>query len=292
MKVHREYIAGPLTGIAAFAIVLLTMPLGHAAVILLQNALGRGQVVLAGLLLGFIGMALVLGGMRVSRDLGATVLGLFGGLFVWAGWIEIGLEYHAAQLGVEPLMRNGEVVTKPEYLLMPSSIGFFAVLMLYYLFGVRTGCRFFLWFQRLFRIDGSIASVRISRNMAMVTFMEFVMLLWGFYLLLLFAYDEQFAGDRHPVTYFIAFGSLLWSVLLFANLLQIDRLGYAIRYAIPTVVIFWNFVEILGRWNVFTEIWIEPFDYLVEIVLMGVVLIVLTLSVLFGEKGKLPPDRQ
>ncbi|MEE9905150.1 MAG: hypothetical protein K4305_06990 [Chlorobium sp.] len=268
------------------------MPLGHAAVILLQSVPGKDHVVLAGLLLGFIGMALVLGGMRVSLDLTATFLGLFGGLFVWAGWIEIGLEYHAAQLGVEPMIRNGEVVTKPEYLLIPSSAGFFAVLMLYYLFGIRTGCRFFLWFQRLLRIDRSISSARISRNAAMVTFMEFVVLLWGFYLLLLFAYDEQLAGDRHAVTYFIAFGSLLWSVLLFANLLKIGSLGYAIRYAIPTVVIFWNFVEILGRWNVFTEIWIEPSDYLLEIALMGAVLIILTISVLFGEKGKLQPDRQ
>lgn len=284
--------SGPLRGLAAFIIVLLTMPLGHAAVILLQSVPGKDHVVLAGLLLGFIGMALVLGGMRVSLDLTATFLGLFGGLFVWAGWIEIGLEYHAAQLGVEPMIRNGEVVTKPEYLLIPSSAGFFAVLMLYYLFGIRTGCRFFLWFQRLLRIDRSISSARISRNAAMVTFMEFVVLLWGFYLLLLFAYDEQLAGDRHAVTYFIAFGSLLWSVLLFANLLKIGSLGYAIRYAIPTVVIFWNFVEILGRWNVFTEIWIEPSDYLLEIALMGAVLIILTISVLFGEKGKLQPDRQ
>ncbi|WP_449257928.1 hypothetical protein [Chlorobium limicola] len=284
--------SGPLRGLAAFIIVLLTMPLGHAAVIFLQSVPGKDHVVLAGLLLGFIGMALVLGGMRVSLDLTATFLGLFGGLFVWAGWIEIGLEYHAAQLGVEPMIRNGEVVTKPEYLLMPSSAGFFAVLMLYYLFGIRTGCRFFLWFQRLLRIDRSISSARISRNAAMVTFMEFVVLLWGFYLLLLFAYDEQLAGDRHAVTYFIAFGSLLWSVLLFANLLKIGSLGYAIRYAIPTVVIFWNFVEILGRWNVFTEIWIEPSDYLLEIALMGAVLIILTISVLFGEKGKLQPDRQ
>lgn len=292
MKNNSMKRSRPLRGIAAFIIVLLTMPLGHAAVILLQSALGKDHIVLAGLLLGFIGMALVLGGMRVSRDLIATFLGLFGGLFVWAGWIEIGFEYHARQLGVEPLMQNGEVVTRPEYLLMPSSVGFFAVIMLYYLFGVRTGCRFFIWFQRLLRIDRSIESVRISRNTAMVTFMEFIVLLWGFYLLLLFVYDEQFAGDRHPITCFIAFGSLLWSVLLFANLLKIGSLGYAIRYAIPTVVIFWNFVEILGRWNVFTEIWIEPSNYLLEIALMGGVLIILTLSVLFGEKGKLPSDRQ
>lgn len=275
----------PLTGITAFIIVLLTMPLGHAAVILLQSALGSDRVVLAGLLSGLAGAALLLFGMRVSRELVATLLGLFGALFVWAGWIEIGFEYYAKRLGIEPVMLNGELVTKAEYLLMPSSVGFFAVLMLHYLFGVRTGCRFFLWFQRLLGIDRTLGPVRLSRSAAMITFMEFIVLLWGFYLVLLFAYDDQFAGDRHPVTYFIAFGSLLWSVLLFVKLIKITRLDYAIRYAIPTVIIFWNVVEILGRWNVFTEIWIDPSNYVTEIVLMTVVLLILMLSVLYGQKS-------
>lgn len=275
----------PFTAFSAFTIVLLTMPLGHAVVILLQNALGKEHVALAGLLLGFAGTALLLLGLKARRDLTATFLGLFGALFVWSGWIEIGYEYYARRLGIDPVMLNGEVVTRAEYLLMPSSVGFFAVVMLYYLFGVRSGCRFFLWFQRLLRIDSRLDLAPSSRNAAMVTFMEFIVLLWGFYLLLLFAYDEQFAGDRHPVTYFIAFGSLLWSVLLFIKLLKISHLAYAIRYAIPTVLIFWNFVEILGRWNVFTEIWIEPSKYVLEIVLMMLVLLILMLSVLFGAKG-------
>lgn len=274
-----------LTGITAFIIVFLTMPLGHAAVILLQGALGRNDVVLAGLLLGLGGTCLLLFGMRVARELVATLLGMFGALFVWAGWIEIGFGYYAKRLGIEPVVQNGELVTKAEYLLMPSSVGFFAVVMLYYLFGVRTGCRFFLWFQRLLRIDKTLEPVRLSRNVAMITFMEFIVLLWGFYLVLLFAYDEHFAGDRHPVTCFIAYGSFLWSALVFVKLMKIPQLGYAIRYAIPTVIIFWNAVEILGRWNVFTEIWIDPSNYLLEIVLMTIVLLILMLSVLYAQKG-------
>lgn len=286
IKLMNMKLDKPLTGITAFFIVLLTMPLGHAAVILLQSALGKDHVVLAGLLSGLAGTAMLLFGMRVSKELVATLLGLFGALFVWAGWIEIGFEYYAKRLGIEPVMLNGELVTKAEYLLMPSSVGFFAVVMLYYLFGVRTGCRFFLWFQRLLGIDKVLEQpVRLSRSSAMTTFMEFIVLLWGFYMVLLFAYDDQFAGDRHPVTCFIAFGSLLWSVLLFVKLIKIIRLDCAIRYAIPTVIIFWNVVEILGRWNVFTEIWIDPSNYVPEIVLMTVVLLILILSVLYGERG-------
>jgi len=262
------------------------MPLGHVAVILLQHVLGRDHVAFAGLLLGLTGTGLLLAGMHASKELTATFLGMFGGLFVWAGWIELGFGYYAKRLGIESVMLNGEIVTRAEYLLMPSSVGFFAVIMLYYLFGVRTGCRFFLWFQRLLRINKKLEPVRLSRNVAMIAFMEFIVLLWGFYMVLLFAYDEQFAGDRHPVTYFVAFGSLLWSFLLFVKLITISRLDYAVRYAIPTVIIFWNFVEILGRWNVFTEIWIDPSQYVIEIVLMSIVLLILMLSVLFGEKGE------
>ncbi len=274
----------PFVGISAFIIVLLTMPLGHAAMILMEKGLGLENVYFAAVLLGCIGTGLLLAGMSISRELPATLLGMFSALFVWAGWIEFAFSYYANRTGVQSLMENGEIVTKAEYLIMPSSLGFFAVVMLYYLFGVRTGCRFFLWLQRTLKIDRAFELARSSRNTAMVTFMEFILLLWAFYMVLLLAYDQNFAGDRHPLTYFIAFASALWSLILFAKLMKITRLAYAIRYAIPTVIIFWNFVEILGRWNVFTEIWIEPSNYLLEIVLMAVVLLALTLSVLFGEK--------
>ena len=275
----------PFAGITAFVMVLLTMPLGHAAMILMEKGLGLENVYFTAVLLGCIGTALLLSGLNTANALIATLLGMFAALFVWAGWIEFAFSYYANRTGVEPLMQNGEIVTKAEYLIMPSSLGFFAVIMLYYLFGVRTGCRFFLWLQRTFKIDKMIELARSSRNTAMVTFMEFIMLLWGFYMVLLLAYDQNFAGDRHPVTYFIAFASALWSFILFVKLIKISQLAYAIRYAIPTVIIFWNFVEILGRWNVFTEIWIEPSNYLLEIILMVIVLLVLTVSVLFGEKN-------
>lgn len=275
----------PFAGITAFVMVLLTMPLGHAAMILMEKGLGLENVYFTAVLLGCIGTVLLLSGLNTANALIATLLGMFAALFVWAGWIEFAFSYYANRTGVEPLMQNGEIVTKAEYLIMPSSLGFFAVIMLYYLFGVRTGCRFFLWLQRTFKIDKMIELARSSRNTAMVTFMEFIMLLWGFYMVLLLAYDQNFAGDRHPVTYFIAFASALWSFILFVKLIKISQLAYAIRYAIPTVIIFWNFVEILGRWNVFTEIWIEPSNYLLEIILMVIVLLVLTVSVLFGEKN-------
>ena len=61
-------------------------------------------------------------------------------------------------------------------------------------------------------------------------------------------------------------------------------IGHAIRYAIPTVVIFWNFVEILGRWNFFKEFWIHPFEYTFELLLILIILIGLTVLFYFENK--------
>ena len=274
----------PLTGIVAFVIVLLTMPLGHAAMIFMEKGFGHEHVYNAALILGFIGIIFLVVGIFSKKEIPATLLGLFGGLFVWTGWIEFAFVYYAHRFGVEPFVINGEIVTKPEYLIMPSSVGFWAVFMLYYVLGTRTGCRFFLWFQRKLKINKKNILSQSSRNTALATFMEITMVLWTFYMVLLFAYDPNFAGDRHPVTYFIAFASLLWSLILFVKLIKIKQLAYAVRYAVPTVVIFWNFVEILGRWNVFKEIWNTPAKYSLEIKLMLFVLIVLTVSILFNQK--------
>ncbi len=59
-----------------------------------------------------------------QRRYSKTLWGLFGGLLFWTGWIEFIYVYYAHRFGVQPLIIDGEVVTKPEYLIMPSSFGF------------------------------------------------------------------------------------------------------------------------------------------------------------------------
>lgn len=272
-------LTAPYTGILSFLIVLFTMPLGHAAMILMGKLLGPGWLYPAAFLLGVVGVGILLAGIFAKGEKAATFAGLFGGLFVWTGWIEFAYVYYAQRLGVPPLVEQGEVVTKPEYLLMPSSVGFWAIMMLFYLFGTRSGCNFFNWIQKKIHYTQTTSACGeeqprllhpMFRNPAITTFMELNMLLWTCYLVLLFSYDQNFLGDRHPVTACIAFGSLAWSIYLFTRLLRIKQIAYAIRYAIPTVIIFWNFVEILGRWDLLTEIWIEPSHYWVEMTAMCV----------------------
>lgn len=280
----------PWTGLLSFAIVLFTMPLGHAAMILMEKLLGHNLLYMAAFALGLAGVILLLGGIFSKREGTATFAGLFGGLFVWTGWIEFAYVYYANRFGVQPLIENGEVVTKPEYLIMPSSVGFWAIIMLFYIFSTQSGCNFFNWIQRKLHYGKPAAGQPVQlqpviRNYAMTTFMELNVLLWTCYMVLLFAYDNEFLGDRHPVTVFIAFGSLAWSVYLFIKLLKIKKIPYAIRYAIPTVIIFWTFVEILGRWDIMTEIWVEPSHYWVEMTAMCVAFVAL-LAVLYVKRKK------
>ena len=44
----------------------------------------------------------------------------------------------------------------------------------------------------------------------------------------------------------------------------------AIRYGIPTAIIAWNTVELMGRWNMFVSIWEKPQDYWLEMTLFTV----------------------
>jgi hypothetical protein len=116
--------------------------------------------------------------------------------------------------------------------------------------------------------------------------MELNLILWTSYLLLMFCYDDNFIGDRHPVTALVAFGCLVASLFMFRRLLKIGQWGYAIRYAIPTVIVFWTFVEVLGRWNLFREIWVEPMQYKTEMITILAAFILLLCIMLYNNASK------
>lgn len=278
-KKHR------LIGLYAFMIVLFTMPLGHAAMIIMEKTLGAGSLTLAAFILGLVGLILAIWGYYMKKDTPATFAGFFGALLLWTGWIEFTFVYYAHRYDVAPLIENGEVVTKPEYLILMSSVGFWAIVSVLYIFGTRTGCIFYSWIQKKLGIYKNTDTLHASvKNHSITTFMETNMLLWTSYLVLMFAYDNELLGDRHPVTAFIAFGSLVWSAYLFYKLMKIKQIGYAIRYAVPTVIIFWTFVEILGRWDLFREIWVEPMKYSTEMIIMVIVMAVFLIFLLRSKK--------
>lgn len=286
----NKYMGKKIIGLAAFFIVLFCMPLGHAAMIIMEQMLDHRQVYIGAFMLGLLGLVLTTWGIYVKKEASATSLGLIGSLFVWTGWVEFCYVYYANRYSVPPLMVDNEIMTKPEYLIMPSSIGLWAIVMMFYIFSKRSKCSFFMAIQKFLKVhkDNKPDTNNKRSNASIATFMEMNILLWTSYLVLLFAYDDTFFGDKHPLTIFIAFASLAWSVWLFIRLLKIRQIGYAIRYAIPTVIIFWTFIEILGRWNFFEEIWVQPMEYKLEMLLMLLVFIGLFIILLTSKnKGAL-----
>ncbi|HRP88685.1 MAG TPA: hypothetical protein PKX92_01465 [Edaphocola sp.] len=250
--------------LTAFVIVLLLMPIGHTLMILNEKLLLE-QKYLGAFIIGILGLLMLIIGVRNNSKMAlATIMGLIGGVLVWTGWIEFSFVWTAEKLAIPGLFENGEVTTKPEYLVMMSSVGLLLSFVLLFLFS-QTRCTFFNWFQKTFKYKQHLKmSNPTIKPTALITFIETVMLLWFFYLVLLFVYDKDIAGDKHPATYIVAFGSLFWSIYLMLRLAKINKLDYAIRYAVPTVIIFWNFIEVIGRWDLFKEIWVHPEEHWLE----------------------------
>jgi len=241
------------------------MPIGHALMVLTERFF-HTNMLLAAFGIGIAGTSLVfLGIVKDENKKTATLLGLLGGILVWTGWVEFSFVWIAQKLNVSPLMENGEVATKPEYLVMMSSLGLLSVFTMFFL-SSQTRCQFFSWFQKVFGIKVRTRMLeKAEKFIAVTTFIETIMILWMFYIVLLLVYDNDIAGSNHPITYVVAFGSLFWSIYLFLRLIKIQEFDYAIRYAVPTVIIFWNFVEVMGRWDLLNEIWVEPTEYVMEV---------------------------
>ena len=248
--------------LVAFLLVLFAMPLGHAAMILMEKLMSEGSVHVAGFLLGLLGFVLVIIGVFARGDTRQTLWGLFGGLLFWTGWVEFLFMYYARRYGVQPEIEHG-VVAKPEYLILPATFGMWMMTMLMYVFSTRNGCLFITWLQKvLFRGRRNQIVVRpMTRHTSIVTFMEVNMMLWAFYLLLMFCYDKNFLGDHHPVTFLVGLGCLVGSIFMLKRQLHLAAWGANIRMAIATVIVFWTPVEILGRINFFKEFWGQPEKY-------------------------------
>lgn len=272
--------------IISFILVLFAMPLGHALMIIMEKTMSEGAVHVAGFLMGFVGLFMVIIGVFVKGDTRQTLWGLFGGLLFWTGWVEFLFMYYARRYGVQPEIENGVVVTKPEYLIMPASFGMWMMTMVMYVFSTRNGCDFITWIQKVCfgNKRKTIVLQPMTRHTAIVTFMELNMMLWALYLLLMFCYDKTFLGDHHPITFLVGAICLVGSIFMLKKQLHIAAWGANIRMAIATVIIFWTTVEILGRINFFNEFWVEPEKYILP---MSIILIVfVALGLYLWIKGK------
>lgn len=286
--------------IGSLLIVLLMMPLGHALMILMEHFLEPTTLHYSAFLMGFVGLVITIAGVFVKGDTRQTCFGLAGALLFWTGWVEFLFAYFAQRFGVHcDLVGNGVVQTvteyvngvgvkhtftingtpledfsraelkaicgsRPEYLIMPATFGMWMMFVVMYTFCTRTGCLFIRWVQRHCVINEKVELRPMAYHPSIVMFMEWNIMMWGLYMLLMFCYDPVFLGDHHPVTYAIAAICLIGSVLMFKKQLYIKQWGRNLRMAYATVIVFWTFVEVVARNGLFKEIWVDPMNHVVE----------------------------
>ncbi len=244
----------PFIGLFPFAVFFLSQGLGHSLMIKVEG-LGEPAMYYIAAVMGLVGAFLLWYGMRQDSEVSGTWFGYFAAWLLWTGWVEFSFVYYAQWLGVAPLLDEaGEIATKPEYLVMMSSLGVMLTTLLYFLFNRETRCNFFRWCQRWLRMGTGKPTEGHKRNFAAITALETIYLIWFFYLFLLIIYDENILGDTHPVTYGIAALNAVWAIYLVRRLLRFKRVATALRYSIATAIISWNAYEFVGRWG-----WVDDF---------------------------------
>jgi hypothetical protein len=266
----KTFYKPPYVGLLAFVIVFVVQALGHTVMIVMEDVWpGPAFVYQSAFAMGLLGAVLLFLGMRSANEVAATWLGFWAGTFLWTGWIEFSFVWAGNYLGVADLMdpaNPGEIATKAEYLVMMSSVGLMV--------NKETKCNFFVYFQRNLKLRTGRPSPGYQRNFAFITALETIYVIWFFYLLLLFMYDESILGAKHPVTYGIFFLNVVWAIYLFQRLMKFWKVTTAIRYGIPTAIVAWNVVEIAGRWHLFTEFWEKPQEFALEMSLFTVAVVV------------------
>jgi hypothetical protein len=271
---RRFFYRPPYIGLLAFVIVFFVQAIGHTVMIMMQKVFGEQYVYQSATFLGFVGAVLLLIGMRSKSEVTATWLGFFAGTFLWTGWAEFSFVAFAVHLGIPPRI-TGDTISKPEYLVMPSSVGVLMSTLVYFLFNKETKCNFFHFFQRNLGMSTGKPSRNYERNFAAITALETIYVTWFCYIVLILIYDPVVLGDRHPVAYALFFANTVWALYLIRRLLQFWKVTTAIRYGIATAIIAWNSEELLGRWHMFTEVWLHPEQYWLEMTLIFVAFLVM-----------------
>ena len=196
---------------------------------------------------------------RLKSDAAQSILGIFAGNLIWTGGIEYGLTMAARTLGVAKsvTVMDGQLVAiYGEYVLLKYTWGALVLVMAYLMFLEASRCPLALWWRRhVPTMRGAIATGKID-NYGPRSAFQYATTVWGFYLILLWAYDESFLGLHTVFTNALLFASLAGSLYCVWRLYQFKGWGPAIRFSVGAMIVVWTPIEILGKWGVFRAPWI------------------------------------
>jgi hypothetical protein len=216
-------------------------------------------LVYATLGLTLLGVMMVWWTYRFKGDAAQSIIGIFGGNLLWTGGVEYALTIAARSLGIGKAVGvvNGHVVAVyGEYVLLKHTWGILAIVMVYLMFLESSRCPVFLVGRKnLPMMRGPAVSGRID-NYGPRSAFQYATTVWGFYLLLLWAYDEQVFGVYSLFTKAIMLFAIAGSLYCVRRLHQQTGWGPAVRYAVAAMIVVWTPIEIAGKWGVLRQPWL------------------------------------
>jgi hypothetical protein len=194
--------------------------------------------------------------------------GTMGGLGMWFAF-EYSLMYAGDRMGV-CYTWNGSY---PEYALMKHTFFLLIMVFTYLMYQESVRCNFIFYLRRKLRLmrTKAIASGPVG-NYGPRTAFEYIMVTWFFYVVLMIGYDPELFGPYSWFTYTLFFFSFGCFFYLAYKLLGYGRFGANLRYAIPTVTILWNDVEILAKWGMLKEPWVHINWPIMSVIIGGFVM--------------------
>lgn len=250
----------PVLGLAALCAILLWRPVAHSLTMLVHELFTGPSRLAVSFALGTAGFVLMWHGFRRSETT-ASVLGILAGSLIWTGWAEQGFNSFAELLGVAPLKWQGFTLFTPGLLMIEASV--VLMLMMLVMLGANkdTQCRMFLWFHRTFRLWQGRRTPGYQRQIARVTTLEYLFVVWFFYVLNIVIFDPRVLGPAHPGALLMLALIAAWGAYLIWQLTRIRSPGLALRYAIPCVGCVWLLIESAAAMRLFREIWLEPLEF-------------------------------
>lgn len=286
----------PIVGTITFVMMLFAIALGHMTMVLIEHQLGPSNTYIASIFLGAAGIVLLWYGIKSKSENLQTWIGFLSGLMLWMTWVEFFyMFYGRANWGMVPRMDGPDGLdvsgTYPEYMIMGATVGMLMIHLCFYTFDKDTRCNMFLWFQRWLGLKealGPSTKTARDRNYAIITFMETIYVSWFCYAWNLLCFDPGIVGTGDlffAVNMGTVFVSFVWGGYCFARLIKFKRTSTALRYAIPVGNIIWVSIEVATKWKLFTEIWVHPWDYKIEMtVVFGAFLMLAVLLFLAPKK--------
>ncbi len=288
----------PIVGIVTFILMFVAIGLAHTLMVMIEHNLGKQNTYLYSPLMGFAGIVMLWYGIKSKNEAFQTWIGFFAGVIVWMCWVEFFYMWYGREnWGMLPRMDGADGLsvsgTWPEYMIMGSTVGTLMMMLCYYTFDKDTRCNMFLWFQKRFGLKEGLGPSTKSardRNYAIITFMEIFFVTWFCYAWNLLCFDPGLVGAQGESNLFLAvnlgsvFVATIWSGFCFTRLIKFKRTSTALRYAIPVGNIFWINVEVLGKFGLLTEIWVDPWSYTLEMSVIFAAFVVLGVLLVLAPK--------